>query len=177
MSNKCTKGGRTWSQRYPWVRRPLFGAARISHAMAPRKGGVTKDAVISTRTRFRPGMFVRATSQAIGAATAAEINPTLVATIRLTLSGAAKVSSVTRRAMFAKVRAPSLSVSAYQASQASGKPTRAARKSPQAISTSPERSTRDDGPKRAGAAPGAARASADDIARRVALLGAEGLGV
>jgi hypothetical protein len=94
------------------LRRPLFGAARISQAIAPRKGGVTKDAVTMTRTKLRPGMLLRATSQAIGAATAAERRPTLVATIRLIFNGATSVSSVTSRSRFASVTAPAASVKA-----------------------------------------------------------------
>ena len=47
--------------------------------MAPRNGGVTNEAMISVRTVPRNGMSVRATSQAIGAATRQQTNPTLVA--------------------------------------------------------------------------------------------------
>ena len=61
--------------------RPLFGAASSSQAIAPRNGGVTNDAVTSARTVRRSGMSVRATSQPIGAATAQQITPTLVARI------------------------------------------------------------------------------------------------
>ena len=41
--------------------------------MAPRNGGVTKEAVTSARTVRRSGMSVRATSQPIGAATRQQI--------------------------------------------------------------------------------------------------------
>ena len=73
---------------------------------------MTNDAVTSTRTKPRPGMLVRAASQAIGAATAAESRPTQVATTRLILSGARNVSSVTSRSRFASVGAPLASVRA-----------------------------------------------------------------
>ena len=36
---------------------PLLGAARISHAMAPRKGGVTKEASTSARTVSSPAFW------------------------------------------------------------------------------------------------------------------------
>ena len=53
-----------------------MGPASITHAKAPRKGGVTKDASTSARIRPRPGMSVRAVSQASGAPTATEARPT-----------------------------------------------------------------------------------------------------
>ncbi len=74
--------------------RPLFGAASTSQAMAPRKGGVTNEAVISARTMRRAGMSERATSQAIGAAISVERQPTQVATVRLIRSGASSVGSL-----------------------------------------------------------------------------------
>ena len=48
------------------LRMPLFGAARISQAIAPRKGGVTNEAVTRARMSRRSGRSVRATSQASG---------------------------------------------------------------------------------------------------------------
>ena len=44
--------------------------------MAPRKGGVTNEAVTSIRMKARPGRSVRATSHAMGVATAQERTPT-----------------------------------------------------------------------------------------------------
>jgi hypothetical protein len=52
---------------------PLLGAANNSQAIAPRKGGVTKEAVTSARMVCRAGMSVRDTSQLIGTATAQQI--------------------------------------------------------------------------------------------------------
>ena len=66
---------------------PLFGAARISQAMAPRKGGVTKDAVTSPRTIWRPGMSVRATIHARGVATMQERAPTHSAIVMAVTKG------------------------------------------------------------------------------------------
>src|SRR5690348_9328625 len=52
--------------RHSWLSTPLLGAASNSHAIAPRNGGVTKEAVTSTRMKRRNGRSVRATSQASG---------------------------------------------------------------------------------------------------------------
>ena len=59
------------SARAMRLRMPLFGAARISQAIAPRKGGVTNDAVTRARISRRSGRSVRATSQASGSDAAA----------------------------------------------------------------------------------------------------------
>ena len=103
--------------------RPLFGAASTSQAIAPRNGGVTNDAVISTRMSPRAGMSERETIQAIGAATIVESKPTQVATMRLMRSGATNVGSVNSRSKFVSDGAPVLSVKAETASQNSGNPT------------------------------------------------------
>ena len=66
---------------------PLFGAASSSQAMAPRNGGVTKDAVTSSRTVRRNGMSVRATSQPIGAATAQQMIAEDVASSNVVING------------------------------------------------------------------------------------------
>src|SRR3954454_957665 len=97
MSTKCTNGGRSYSALYQALMRPLFGAASTSQAIAPRKGGVTNEAVISTRISRRAGMSERATIQAIGAAIKVEMQPTQVATIRVMRSGAISVGSVKSR--------------------------------------------------------------------------------
>src|SRR5437764_8703416 len=109
--------------------RPLFGAASTSHAIAPRKGGVTKEAVISARMRRRAGMSDRATIQAIGAAIRLERQPTQVATMRLIRSGAINVGSVKSRSKFASDGTPALSVRAETARQNSGSTTIASRTS------------------------------------------------
>src|SRR5947209_16054822 len=106
---------------------PLFGAASTSQAIAPRKVGVTNEAVMSARTMRRAGMSERAASQAIGAAMIVDREPTQVATIRLVRNGASRVGSVKRRAKFSRERNPALFVKAETASQNSGSPTKIGR--------------------------------------------------
>src|SRR5712675_2333276 len=77
MSNRCSSGSAPVKARKSLLRSPLFGAASNSQATAPRKGGVTKDAVTSARTVRRSGMSVRATSHPMGAATAQQITAEL----------------------------------------------------------------------------------------------------
>ena len=60
--------------------------------MAPRNGGVTNEAVTSSRTVRRSGMSVRATSQPIGAATTQQIRLVLVARMNVVTSGSTKAS-------------------------------------------------------------------------------------
>ena len=55
---------------------PAFGPASITHAKAPRKGGVTNEARTSPRIRPRPGISVRAVSHASGAPSAIDASPT-----------------------------------------------------------------------------------------------------
>ena len=83
-----------------------MGAASSSHAMAPRNGGVTKDAVTSARTVRRSGMSVRATSQPMGAAKAQQMMLELVARISVVFSGSTKTGSVTRVLKLSSVKAP-----------------------------------------------------------------------
>src|SRR3954452_2199873 len=106
------------------LRMPLFGAARISQAIAPRKGGVTNEAVTRARTRRRSGRSVRATSQASGRAAAAAPSATPAAILSAVRYGLAKLGSVARRTKLAAVNAPSLSVTLYQTSHPSGRRTR-----------------------------------------------------
>src|SRR6266404_5234241 len=106
---------------------PLFGAARISQAIAPRKGGVTKDAVTKARIVWRWGMSVRETSQASGVATAQEAMATLSAMASAVRNGETKLGSLASLTKFPVVRAPLASVMLYQASQRSGSRTSAAR--------------------------------------------------
>ena len=83
-----------------------MGAASSSHAMAPRNGGVTKDAVTSARTVRRSGMSVRATSQPMGAANAQQMMLELVARISVVFSGSTKTGSVTSVLKLSSVKAP-----------------------------------------------------------------------
>ena len=83
-----------------------MGAASTSHAMAPRNGGVTKDAVTSARTVRRSGMSVRATSQPMGAANAQQMMLELVARISVVFSGSTKTGSVTSVLKLSSVKAP-----------------------------------------------------------------------
>src|SRR5947209_7620115 len=99
---------------------PLFGAARISHAMAPRNGGVTNEAVASARTSQRSFMSVRATSQANGMATMQDATATLAAMPRAVRNGETNEGSLASWTKFPAVRAPLSSVTLYQASHSSG---------------------------------------------------------
>jgi hypothetical protein len=85
---------------------PLFGAASNSQAIAPRKGGVTKEAVTSARTVRRSGISVRATSQPIGAAKAQHMMLELVARMRVVVSGSRKLESVNSVLKLSRVKAP-----------------------------------------------------------------------
>src|ERR1700736_419975 len=109
------------SARYIWLSRPLFGAARISQAIAPRNGGVTNEAVTKARTVRPNGMSVRATSQPIGAATAQQMTADDVAMIAVVISGSRKLGSVNRRWKFSKVNARVRSVKPNTSGQDIGK--------------------------------------------------------
>ena len=74
--------------------------------MAPRNGGVTKEAVTSARTVRRSGMSVRATSQPIGEATAQQMIADDVARMTVVTSGSTNVGSVTSLTKFASVSVP-----------------------------------------------------------------------
>src|SRR5260370_8664646 len=99
---------------------PLFGAARISQAIAPRKGGVTNDAVTNARIVARSGILVRETSQASGVATAQAAIATLNAMARAVKNGETKLGSLASLMKLLAVSAPLLSVMLYPASQSSG---------------------------------------------------------
>src|SRR3954464_10283826 len=88
------------------LRSPLLGAARSSHAIAPRKGGVTNDAVTSARTVRRSGMSLRATSQLMGAAAAQQIRLEETAMITVVTRGSRKSGSVKTWAKLPSVNAP-----------------------------------------------------------------------
>ena len=83
-----------------------MGAANSSHAIAPRKGGVTNDAVTRARTVRRSGMSVRATSQPMGAANTQQMMLELVARISVVISGSTKTGSVTSVLKLSSVKAP-----------------------------------------------------------------------
>src|SRR5262249_54287253 len=92
------------------VDRPLLGAASNSQATAPRKGGVTKEAVTSARMVCRSGMSVRDTSQPMGAATAQQITAELTAMIAVVNSGSRKSGSENSVTKFVSVKCRVLSV-------------------------------------------------------------------
>ncbi len=74
--------------------------------MAPRKGGVTNDAITSARMTDEDGKSVRATSQPIGAATAQQISAEDVARIAVVISGSTNADSENSRTKLASVGAP-----------------------------------------------------------------------
>ena len=96
MSNSASSDGMPVRLRQSWLSRPELGAASISQAMAPTKGGVTRLAMTSVRTVRRIGMSVRATSQPRGAATMQQIALTETAMISVVISGSTKLGSVNR---------------------------------------------------------------------------------
>ena len=83
-----------------------MGAASSSQAIAPRKGGVTKEAVTSERTVRRSGISVLATSQPMGAAKAQQMTLELVARITVVVNGSTNTGSVTKVLKFSRVNAP-----------------------------------------------------------------------
>src|SRR5215470_1201852 len=88
---------------------PELGAANSSHAIAPRNGGVTNEAVTNARTTLPSGMSERATSQPIRAAKAQQITLEENEIITVVMSGSTKVGSVASRAKFSSVKVPSRS--------------------------------------------------------------------
>jgi hypothetical protein len=109
MLNRYSSWSAPLTARNALLSRPLFGAANSSQATAPRKGGVTKDAVTSARTVRRSGMSVRATSQPMGAATTQQIAAELTARIKVVTSGSRKIGSVTSIAKLPSVKPPARS--------------------------------------------------------------------
>src|SRR5258707_9715966 len=106
MLRRYSSGGAPVTARKILLRSPLLGAANSSQAMAPRNGGVTKDAVTSARTVRRSGMSVRATSHPMGAANAQQMTLELVARITVVVSGSTNTGSVTRVLKLSSVNAP-----------------------------------------------------------------------
>src|SRR5215831_16490604 len=88
------------SDRHALLISPELGAASSSHAIAPRNGGVTNEAVTSARTTLPSGMSVRATSQPITDAKAQQITLEEIERITVVMSGSTKVGSVKSRAKF-----------------------------------------------------------------------------
>ena len=109
MSRSASSDGMPVRLRHSWFSRPELGAASISQAMAPTKGGVTRLAITSVRTVRRIGMSVRATSQPRGAATMQQIVLTETAMISVVISGSTKLGSVNRVTKLPSVAAPCLS--------------------------------------------------------------------
>src|SRR5262249_59063810 len=89
--------------------RTELGDARSSQGIAPRKGGVTNEAVPSARTAPPSGMSLRATSHPIGAAKAQQITLDETAMMTVVMSGSTNVGSVASRAKFSSVNVPSRS--------------------------------------------------------------------
>src|SRR4249919_3363351 len=94
MLNRWSPISAPVSARQALLMRPELGAANSSQAIAPRNGGVTKEAVTSARTARRIGMSVRATSQPIGAAIAQQATLDVVAMITVVSSGSRNSGSV-----------------------------------------------------------------------------------
>jgi hypothetical protein len=80
--------------RYTLLRRPAFGPASMTQANAPRKGGVTNEAMMRPRMSRFPGRSVRAESQAMGTPMASEASPTQNARITVFHSAFWKCESV-----------------------------------------------------------------------------------
>src|SRR3954463_12393295 len=104
MLNRYSSCGAPVRKRKNLLSSPLLGAASSSQAMAPRNGGVTKEAVTSARMVRLKGRSVRATSQPMGAATAQQMIEEQTATVKVMISGSIKVASVNRRWKFASVK-------------------------------------------------------------------------
>src|ERR1700722_1971664 len=104
MLNRCSSGGAPVTARKALLMSPLLGAASSSQAIAPRKGGVTNDAVTNIRTVRRNGMSVRATSQPIGAATRQQMMLDEVAMMTVVIKGSRKIGLVTSSVKLDRVK-------------------------------------------------------------------------
>src|SRR5215470_15231835 len=103
MLNRYASISAPVAARHTLLISPELGAARSSQAIAPRNGGVTKDAVTSARTTPPCGMSVRATSQPIGAANAQQITLDDTARMSVVISGSTKAGSLNRVTKFSRV--------------------------------------------------------------------------
>src|ERR1700753_692143 len=110
MLNKCSSLSAPVMSRNNWLSKPLLGAASNSQATAPRKGGVTKEAVTSARMVCRAGMSVRDTSQLMGAATTQQTTADDTAMIAVVSSGSRKSGSENSVTKFDSVKCRALSV-------------------------------------------------------------------
>src|SRR5262245_44499553 len=97
MLNRCWSVAIPNQSRANLFNSPLLGAANSSHAIAPRNGGVTNDAVTSARITAENGRSVRATSHPIGAATAQQMKADDVARIKVVTRGSRNDDSVNNR--------------------------------------------------------------------------------
>src|SRR5664279_3448467 len=97
MLNRCASCSAPVTPRKILLSNPLLGAASSSQAMAPRNGGVTKEAVTNARITPENGKSVRATSQPMGAATAQQMTADEVAMIKVVISGSRNADSENNR--------------------------------------------------------------------------------
>src|SRR5215208_6646192 len=104
MLNRYSSCGAPVRKQNNLLSSPLLGAASSSQAMAPRNGGVTKDAVTSARMVRLNGKPVRATSHPIGAATAQQAMEEQTATVKVMISGSINAASLNSRWKFASVK-------------------------------------------------------------------------
>ncbi len=92
--------------------KPEFGAASISQAIAPTKGGVTSEAMTRVRKVRPSGMSVRAASQPSGAATRQHSALTEKDRVSVVISGSRKLGSPNSVAKLPSVGWPCLSAKA-----------------------------------------------------------------
>ena len=110
MSNSGSSAPVT--SRHSWFSNPELGAANISQATAPTKGGVTREAITSVRSVRVSGMSVRAASQPSGAAMTQQITLTETERISVSISGSTKLGSVNSVTKLPSVAWPCLSAKA-----------------------------------------------------------------
>src|SRR4051794_20536259 len=111
--------------------------------MAPRKGGVTNEAMTRKRTARRSGMSLRDTSQPIGAATRQQIRLEETARTKVVTSGSTNARSVKSSRKFARVGLPARLEKAKTASHPMGTTTRTKSAAAKRAKTAPDGSKRD----------------------------------
>src|SRR5260370_21562499 len=94
-SGPASNGLSANSTKYHGLSSPAFGRTSRTQANAPRKGGVTKEARISTRSNRFPGRSVRDTNQLIGAAAITHKAPTVQEVHNVLAKGLRKAGSTT----------------------------------------------------------------------------------
>src|SRR5262249_26527573 len=109
------------SARHALLISPELGAAKSSHAIAPRNGGVTNEAVTSARTAPPSGMSVRATSHPISAAKAQQMMLEEKAVMAGVINGTAKGGSVARRTKVSDGNGPTPATKLKQPSHVIGR--------------------------------------------------------